>query len=58
MRLALLAGKLNNLKLMVGILGNAYLESFTREKVIFTAGPKFGDLQDHTLVIVKALYGL
>ena len=39
MRLALLAGKLNNLKLMVGDIGNAYLESFTREKVVLQQDP-------------------
>jgi hypothetical protein len=33
-------------------------ESFTKEKVYIIAGPKFGDRQRHTLVIVKALYGL
>jgi Reverse transcriptase (RNA-dependent DNA polymerase) len=38
--------------------GNAYLESFTKEKVYIIAGPKFGDRQGHTLVIVKALYDL
>jgi Reverse transcriptase (RNA-dependent DNA polymerase) len=38
--------------------GNAYLESFTKEKVYIIAGPEFGDRQGHTLVIVKALYGL
>ena len=58
MRLALIAGELNNLNLMVGDIGNAYLESYTREKVVFTAGPEFGDLAGHTLMIVKALYGL
>ena len=43
---------------MVGDIGNAYLESFTREKVVFITGPEFGDLQGHTLVIIKTLYGL
>ena len=43
---------------MVGNIGNAYLESFMNEKVVFTAGPEFKDLEGHTLVIVKALYGL
>jgi Reverse transcriptase (RNA-dependent DNA polymerase) len=38
--------------------GKAYLESFTKEKVYIIAGPEFGDRQGHTLVIVKALYGL
>ena len=44
MRLAILAGELNGLKLMVGDIGNAYLESFTNEKVVFTAGPEFKEL--------------
>ena len=58
MRLAILAGELNGLKIMVGDIGNAYLESFTNEKVVFTAGPEFKELEGHNLVIVKALYGL
>ena len=28
------------------------------EKVVIVAGPEFGDLEGHTLIIVKALYGL
>ena len=47
MRLALLAGELNNLKLMVGDIGNAYLESFMREKVVLQ--------QDLNLKIYKAI---
>ena len=50
--------KLNDLKLMAGDIGNAYLESETSEKVYITAGPEFGPLQGHTLVIFKAIYGL
>jgi Reverse transcriptase (RNA-dependent DNA polymerase) len=38
-------------------IGNAYLESYTKEKVAFTTGP-FGEYEGHTFVIVKALYGL
>jgi hypothetical protein len=36
----------------------AYLESYTQEKVYIVAGPEFGELEGHTLIIVKALYGL
>ena len=50
--------ELNGDNLMQGDIGNAYLESYTQEKVCFTAGPEFGPLAGHTLVIVKALYGL
>ena len=50
---------LNGLETWVTDIGNAYLESNTAEKVFIIAGPEFGpQLQGHTLVIVKALYGL
>ena len=57
-RLALLIGELNGLSPMVGDVGNAYLEAYTKEKVYFIAGPEFGELAGHTLIISKALYGL
>jgi hypothetical protein len=38
--------------------GNAYLEAVTDEKVYVIAGPDFGHLQGHVLVVYKALYGL
>jgi Reverse transcriptase (RNA-dependent DNA polymerase) len=38
--------------------GNAYLEAKTSERVYIIAGPEFGDLKDHILIIHKALYGL
>ena len=50
--------ELNGHNLMQGNIGNAYLESYTQEKVCFVAGPEFGPLAGHTLVIIKALYGL
>ena len=58
MRLALLIGEMNGLNVMVGDIGNAYLEAETKEKVYFIAGKEFGPLEGHTLIIVKALYGL
>ena len=39
-------------------IGNAYLEALTSEKVCIHAGPEFGPLVDHLLLIHKALYGL
>ena len=33
--------ELNQLELMQGDIGNAYLESYTQEKVYFIAGPEF-----------------
>ena len=58
MRLAIVVGEANGKTPMVGDIGNAYLEAFTKEKVFFHAGPEFGERHGHTLVIVKALYGL
>ena len=48
----------NDLEVWSTDIGNAYLESFTQEKVYVIAGPEFGDRKGHSLVIVKALYGL
>ena len=39
-------------------MGNAYLESYTSEKVYIRAGPEFGEREGHTLLISKAIYGL
>ena len=50
--------ELNGLRLMQGDIGNAYLESYTQEKVYFIAGPEFGYQSGHTFIIDKALYGL
>ena len=57
-RLVTFLAELNDLELWNTDIGNAYLESYTTEKVCFTAGPEFGALAGHTMVIVKALYGL
>ncbi len=38
MRLGCLIGKLSGLQVLVGDIGNAYLEAFTKEKVFFVAG--------------------
>ena len=43
---------------MIGNIGNAYLESYMNEKVVFTAGCKFEELESHTLVIIKAYMDL
>ncbi len=57
-RLVSFLAELNGLELMAADIGNAYLEAYTKEKVCFTAGPEFGPLAGHTLIISKALYGL
>ena len=46
------------MKVWGGDIGNAYLEATTKEKLYILAGPEFEELQGHTLVIHKALYGL
>ena len=53
----LCSAELNKLLLWGGDVGNAYLEAPTREKLYIIAGPEFGELQGHILIIYKALYG-
>jgi hypothetical protein len=50
--------ELNGLQTWSTDIGNAYLEGEMKEKVFFVTRPEFGDLTGHTLIIVKALYGL
>ncbi len=57
-RLVALIAELNGLKLTAGDVGNAHLEATTSERVAFVAGPEFGELEGHTMVVVKALCGL
>jgi hypothetical protein len=49
---------LNGLQTWATDIGNAYLEAKTNEKVYIIAGPEYGDLEGHLLIICKALYGL
>ena len=58
LRIVLLAAELNGLQVHQADVGNAYLEAKTKEKVYIVAGPEFGALEGHTLVIDRALYGL
>ena len=46
------------MKVWAADIGNIYLEATTKEKLYIVAGPEFEELQGHTLVIHKALYGL
>lgn len=57
-RIITFIAELNNLEVWATDIGNAYLESYTQEKVYIIAGSEFGDLAGHTLLISKALYGL
>jgi hypothetical protein len=54
-----LLAELNGLSVCAGDVGNAYLNSKTKEKVFIVAGSEFGyRLLKKRLVIYKALYGL
>ena len=55
--LSIFLAKLNNMKVWGGDIGNAYQEATTKDKLYRVAGPEFEELQGHTLVIHKALYG-
>ena len=59
-RLVTFVAVLNGLELEAANVCNAYLEPKTNEKVCFVAGPSFAQygMEDHLLVIDKALYGL
>jgi hypothetical protein len=58
LRLVTFLAELNQMELWGTDIGNAYLESYTEEKVCFIAGGEFGDLAGHTFMILKAQYGL
>ena len=58
LRLTVFLGELNGLDIWSTDIGNAYLEAETKENVYIIGGPEFGELEGHTLVIFKALYGL
>jgi Reverse transcriptase (RNA-dependent DNA polymerase) len=57
-RLIVFLAEINGLELWGADFGNAYLEAKTKEKVYIVAGPDFGPMEGHTLLIDKALYGL
>ena len=54
-RILTFLSELNDMDLWSTDIGNAYLESYTREKVYIVAGPEFGEREGHTLIITKAL---
>ena len=57
-RLVLFLAKLSGLESWGKDIGNAYLEARTKEKVFIEAGPEFGPLEGHNLIIAKASHGL
>ena len=58
LKLMVFLAELNGLELWATDIGNAYLEAYTKEKVAIIAGPEFGELEGHTLIVSRALYGL
>ena len=57
LRLAMFFAELNNLQLWGADVGNAYLQTLTKEKLYNVGGPEFEELQGHVFVMHKALYG-
>jgi hypothetical protein len=57
-RFVVFLAELNGLELYQTDISNAYLESYTQEKVYVIGGPELHELEDHVLIIHKALYGL
>ena len=57
MHLALTFASLNDLKLKVGVVLNAYITAPVKEKVWTILGPKFEHDSGKSAVIVRALYG-
>ena len=58
LRIVIFLAELNGLLIWATDITSAYLEAFTSEKVCIKAGPEFGKLKGHWLIIEKALYGL
>jgi hypothetical protein len=50
--------ELNGMELWATDIVNAYLEAYTAEKLFIVAGPEFGELEEHMLIISNSLYGL
>ena len=56
MCIEILIAELYGMQLCAGDIGNVYLEVHTKEKVGRFAGPEFGELACHMLLIFKCLY--
>ena len=58
-RLAFLLASLNELDILTGDIGNAYLNAPTKEKIYYRAGLEWGENMEGSIcIIVRALYGL
>jgi len=57
-RLGFLLAQMHDLKCVAGDVGNAFLTSFTTEKLYVIAGPEFGpELAGKRLILSKSVYG-
>ncbi len=56
-RIVTFLAELNGLPLKEADVSSAYLQALSRDKVYIRAGPDFGALEGHLLVIFKAMYG-
>jgi hypothetical protein len=50
--------ELNGMELWATDIVNTYLEAYIAEKLFIVAGPEFGELEEHMLIISNSLYGL
>ena len=57
-RLIVFLAELNSMQIWSTDISSTYLEAHTKEKVSIMAGPEFGQLEGHRLIIDRALYGL
>ena len=57
-RLVVFLAELNQMELWGTDISSAYLCAETKEKLFIIAGPEFGALHNHVLIIFKAQYGL
>ena len=57
-RLLDLVADSQNLSVLCGDIGNAFIQATTNEKVFTKCGPEFGDRQGAIAIISRALYGL
>ena len=58
LRTCLFIGKLDGMEPWATDIGNAYLKALTSEQVCIRAGPEFGDVEEHLLIIYKTFYRL
>ena len=56
LKITLLIAEINQMEAWCTDIGNVYLEAYMEELLYIIAGPEFGDLEGHTMIVIKALY--